>query len=134
MTDRLEQIAQVVLLDRHLDIDILIIPKAERRIVQVPVAAGAYGPLRFVLNVVLVYLLQPGCLTCFIGRDDVARQSALLPPLADKLRRLVELALGNLAPAFQVITVAARGGGETARMRSQNLSASSSYRALSSAR
>ena len=70
--DRLEQIAQVVLLDRHLDIDILLIPEVERRIVQVPVATGAYGPLRFILNVVLVYLLQPGCLTRFVGGDDVA--------------------------------------------------------------
>ena len=77
LAHRLEQVAQAELLGRHLDIDVEVVPQADRQVFLVGVVDELIDQaLDFVGNVAGVDLLQTNSLTRGILGADVERQSA----------------------------------------------------------
>ena len=93
-TDRREQISQVELFDSNLDIDIEIVPKADRDVVLVGVVQEVIDPsLSLGFDVGVVESLNADGLARIILGADVERQIAGLAAVGDQLLTGAEVTL-----------------------------------------
>jgi hypothetical protein len=112
LTHGFEQIPEVELFDRHLDVEFLLVPKTDRRISLMYAISDVVDPTGgLALGVRVVEQLETDDLAGFILSANVERQRAGLPTIGDELLRRAEIALAEPV-AFQDVAPAPRADGE----------------------
>ena len=95
---------QIDLFDQHLDVEILVLPEADGRVVEVSLVQLLNQVDGLLLRVEFIDFLDVFKTPRRILARDIDREIARLPEVVDEVLRLVELALGEGEAVSSILT------------------------------